>query len=677
MMINFAMRRYFGLWLVLAAGVSARGQSNSFPEPGTTIDPSMASGAAIDLTAHEIPVTDLARAMWRFHPGDDAAWAGAGFDDSGWPLLRGYRAWDSQGFLRLGGYGWYRIHLKVPAGRPLAFAPGFVFDNFQVFANGRLLATWGDLNPGSVPLYGETTWGLVVQIPADLTSTGDVVVALRVYHDLEQSNFRVGGFGPVPKLIGPPAAVAVQADLLKSLDMVRWTPRVLIFSLTVLAGILSLLLYLRERRSSEYLWFAIYQVTFGTGYLWLFATRHWFPMLMTVRDGLDVTLQAIAVAASVVFFFRFTGERISRWARWLLYVQVPVFLLGWLIRLLLPEHLSLIVLLNGANHVAVHLTILWLIFSHWRRSKAARRLALPMILIALASIAGSYAAMLYALGITGSGIGGRANLFHQPFELTYLEAAQIVFLAAMAYVLTERFAETQREKSRLAGEFEAAKTVQQLLIPDVQPEVAGLAIESVYLPALEVGGDFFQVIPVSGCGAIVAIGDVSGHGLQAAMTVSLVVGAMRTLAESEGGPAQVLAGLNRLLYGRGAGFTTCLVLHIGREGQVTAANAGHLAPYLDGVEMVVETGLPLGFALEVDYGESFFTLEEGSMLTLLTDGVVEAANERRELFGFERTQAVSAERAQEIVAAAQAFQGGAVQADDMTVLRIVRGVVVD
>ncbi len=660
------------LLLVLVANLPGSAQSNSFPEPKTTIDPSMASGAPIDLKSHQNPVVDLSRAIWRFHPGDDPAWASAGFQDSKWPLLKGNVAWDVQGYQHLGGYAWYRIRLQVPVGEPLAFAPGFVFDNFQVFVNGRLLATWGDPNPGSAPLYGESAWGLVVQIPANLTATGDVVIALRVYHDAAQAKWRVGGFGTVAKLIGPPAAVAAQVDLLKSLDMVRWTPRVLIFSLTVLAGILSLLLYLRERRSSEYLWFAIYQLTFGTGYLWVFATRHWFPISTTVRDGVDVSLQTIALAASVVFFFRFTGEPISRWARWLVYFQFPVFVLGWLIRFLLPGDLSLNVLLGGANHLAVYLTILWLIFSHWRSSKAARRLALPMILITLASILGTYASMLYALGITVGGIGGKANLFHRPFELTYLEAAQIVFLAAMAYALTERFAETQREKSRLTGEFEAAKTIQQVLIPDAQPEIAGLAIESIYLPAQEVGGDFFQVIPTEGDAAVVVIGDVSGHGLQAAMTVSLLVGALRSSAECEVSPAKILAGLNRRLYGRGAGYTTCMVLHISEQGLVTAVNAGHMRPYLDGMEMAVEAGLPLGFALDVEYAESQFTLAHGSMLTLLTDGVVEAPNAARELFGFERTRLVSTQPAARIVAAAQEFQGGTVQADDMTVLTIVR-----
>jgi hypothetical protein len=546
--------KLFRLWLpallVVCLGVlPGSAQSNSFPEPKRTNDPSMASGAAIDLTTHELPVTDLSRAMWRFHPGDDPAWADPGFDDKGWPLLKGNQTWDAQGFLHVGGYAWYRISLKVPAGQPLAFAPGHTFDNYRVFANGRLVGTWGNSNMGSVALYGQSTWGMIAQIPPNLTTTGDMVIAIRVYHNPRWAMWHPGGFAAAPKLVGSPAAVEEQADLLKSLDMVRWTARVLVFFLTLLAGILSLLLYLRERRSSEYLWFAVYQISFGLMYLWIFTTRHWFPMWAPVRDAVADSLFTGSMVASVIFFFRFIGEPIRRWTRWLLYAQIPWVPLSIFLNARSGPHVTLQVLLNGADSLAIDATILWMIFSHWRRSKSARRLAFPLILIAIANIQTTYSSTLYTLGLTlGNTVGRGGNLMHRPFELSYLEAAQIAFLAAMAYVLTERFAQTQREKSRLAGEFEAAKTIQQLLIPDAQPDIAGLAIESVYLPAQEVGGDFFQGIPSSGSGAIVVIGDVSGHGLQAAMTVSLLVGALRSSAESESSPAKLLAGLNRRLY---------------------------------------------------------------------------------------------------------------------------------
>jgi len=90
-----------------------------------------------------------------------------------------------------------------------------------------------------------------------------------------------------------------------------------------------------------------------------------------------------------------------------------------------------------------------------------------------------------------------------------------------------------------------------------------------------------------------------------------------------------------------SGFTTCQVMQVSAGGALTVANAGHLAPYLDGKELGVPGGLPLGLASEAEYPEQVFLPGQGERLTLLTDGVVEARNQGGELFGFDRTQALS------------------------------------
>ncbi len=101
---------------------------------------------------------------------------------------------------------------------------------------------------------------------------------------------------------------------------------------------------------------------------------------------------------------------------------------------------------------------------------------------------------------------------------------------------------------------------------------------------------------------------------------------------------------------------------------MTLANAGHLAPYHNGEEVMVQPGLPLGIVAETVYEERIFRLQPGDQLTLMSDGVVEAQNARGELFGFERTQALSREPADAIAAAARRFG----QADDITVLTLTR-----
>jgi serine phosphatase RsbU (regulator of sigma subunit) len=167
----------------------------------------------------------------------------------------------------------------------------------------------------------------------------------------------------------------------------------------------------------------------------------------------------------------------------------------------------------------------------------------------------------------------------------------------------------------------------------------------------------------------VLIGDVSGKGMPAAMTVSLLVGTARTLAHYTQSPGEILAAMNQRMMGRSKhGFTTCLALRIDADGSVTVANAGHLHPYLGAQELPVDNGLPLGLSAESDYSESSFHLDDGQELTLLTDGIAEARSKTGELFGFERTASISILSAEHIAATAAAFG----QEDDITVLKIRR-----
>jgi hypothetical protein len=257
---------------------------------------------------------------------------------------------------------------------------------------------------------------------------------------------------------------------------------------------------------------------------------------------------------------------------------------------------------------------------------------------------------------------GRFNWPISPLSTIVLGAATLV-------IFVRDLVRDRREKQRMALELEAARAVQQVLIPDRQPSSPGISIQSVYKPFGEVGGDFFQILPMEDGGVMVVIGDVSGKGLPAAMMVALLVGTLNTLAERTSRPAEMLAGLNRRVLGRsGGGFTTCLVTRIDPGGELTLASAGHLPPYLDGCAVELECGLPLGIAAGVEYSEKRLRLEPGQRLTLITDGVLEARDPAGALFGFERTAAISAQTADQIAKAAERFG----QDDDITVLTVVR-----
>jgi serine phosphatase RsbU (regulator of sigma subunit) len=163
------------------------------------------------------------------------------------------------------------------------------------------------------------------------------------------------------------------------------------------------------------------------------------------------------------------------------------------------------------------------------------------------------------------------------------------------------------------------------------------------------------------------VGDVAGKGLPAAMLVSMLVGAIRSEAAHTRQPATLLATLNERLLGRTRdGFATCLVAHLSPSGQLTLANAGHIPPWHNGRALDIPGSLPLGVDPNPGYTPYTFTLSPGDRLTFVSDGVIEARNPSGELFGFDRTAAVSTQSAESIAHSARTFG----QEDDITVLTL-------
>ena len=127
------------------------------------------------------------------------------------------------------------------------------------------------------------------------------------------------------------------------------------------------------------------------------------------------------------------------------------------------------------------------------------------------------------------------------------------------------------------------------------------------------------------------------------MVVSMVTGLLRN--RHAGQPAAILAEMNELLIGSlHGGFVTVAVVRCARGGEITIASAGRPSRYLDGIE----SGLPLGIAPAADWPESSFPFGAGRQLTQVSDGVIEAANAKGELFGFDRTREISGQSAKQI-----------------------------
>jgi serine phosphatase RsbU (regulator of sigma subunit) len=253
------------------------------------------------------------------------------------------------------------------------------------------------------------------------------------------------------------------------------------------------------------------------------------------------------------------------------------------------------------------------------------------------------------------------------FRLWLWEAALLIWVPAVAMQIHKANLRFRDERERLRRELEAARHVQHLLLPSQSLQVPGFEIEAQYQPATEVGGDFFQLFPVSTTSLLLVVGDVSGKGMQAALLVSMLVGALRNRRSDQ--PSRVLQELNTvLLKVSEGGFTTCCCALFTPDGTVTLANAGHFAPYCNGEEVETPPGLPLGLTAEAEWEERQINLQPGDRLLWVSDGVIEARNGKHELLGFQRTQELAAQPASEIARAAQEFG----QEDDITVLSITR-----
>ena len=253
-----------------------------------------------------------------------------------------------------------------------------------------------------------------------------------------------------------------------------------------------------------------------------------------------------------------------------------------------------------------------------------------------------------------------------------------LLLIATGYAVYRSSDENRRKQNALQQEFESARELQRVLIPETLPMVPGYSLTSGYLPAQKVGGDFFQIIPLDGIRpgrTLVVLGDVSGKGLKAAMAVSFIVGAVYALANIVPGPGRLMSALNQRLISRlQGGFATCIILLLDQNGECAMASAGHPAPFVNDAELHMQGAFPLGLFPDVEYEETTVLLNEGDRCTLYTDGLLEARSADGELYGFERLLALLGTRPDAGRAVDAAVEFG--QDDDITVVTLTKTSVV-
>jgi hypothetical protein len=639
---------------------------------------------SFDLDRGREPVASL-DGLWRFHPGDSPLnpangaplWDAPGFDDSGWPLLHSDRSWSTQGYPGMSGYGWYRFTVQIPAGdRPTSLLLAPIVTSYRVYVDGKLVGGCGQMPPALIPSTPFSYHLFPLTLSGD-RSARTVQVALRVWHAPIWAGYVGGGPFLAGHLAGDPKLLEIEQ---RHQQLARNTLFVDGYSYSItapLVGLAILCLFFFRPAAREYLWFALMLLAQAADNALNVGQQIYSWPPVPIYDLLDATLAAINVFAALCFFSRVLTARprllSSICLALVVFSPLPAIFYwpGWL---------------SAPASAAVQLAcllpaVVWilnlLITRAVRGNLDARLLLLPTLLDFGYYLADNLAIVLNQMGWTRMPHVLEVPLPLPPFSVHIGILLNLFFLLALLVFLIRRFSLTERHEVRMAGEFEAARQVQEVLLPDQLDQCPGFAVECVYQPAERLGGDFFQQICDGQGGILLVVGDVSGKGLPAALLVSVLVGAIRAEAAHGVSPAELLGSLNDRMMGRShGGFTTCLVAHITASGLLTVASAGHLPPYLNGEEIAVPGSLPMGILEHAQYETITLTIQPGDRLTFVSDGVVEAQSRSKsgssyastsgELFGFDRTRALSRESAARIAEAARAFG----QLDDITVVTV-------
>ena len=627
--------------------------------------PALLCAQTFDATTLRQP-TDLGF-VWLIKAGDDPSYARAETDDSQWTRLDTNQSLKQFFPTQHPSVVWYRLHVKVaPNQTGLSLEEFNLSSAFEIYVNGEKLFANGSVSPYRP--YGFHA-RIVKRIPDAMIATGSVVIAMRLYISSNEWVSFGPGFVPINLVIGQESALSDHVWLTTIGDhLLGWFYQFAGLGL----GIIALALFTAQRQQREYLWiFLLFLVTALHAPLQFYELFHNLPTWSFYIDG---CFNIAGLVLQTLMFLAFLRMPLKRWLQaWLVVSAIGILFGSWQSASGTGSSIgTLFSFMPELGLLAGIIPILLIV--HWRRGNHEAGILLVPAVVSSLSIYVQLSVFIVGMvpAFAAAAIRFQQAIFNWtvgPFTINSNSLDGCLFVLSLAVILVLRSTRVAQQQAHLETEMAAAREVQQIILPEQLERVPGFSIESAYVPAQQVGGDFFQILPAPEGSLLLVIGDVAGKGLPAAMLVSVLVGAIRGVTEYTSEPAELLANLNQRLVGRVAGnFSTALAAHIFPDGAVVLSNAGHLPPYLDGQEVAVSGALPLGAKAGTHYETIHFQMPRGSRLTFYSDGIVEAQNPQGELFGFERSRQISMEPVAAIVEAAKQFG----QQDDMTVIAITR-----
>jgi serine phosphatase RsbU (regulator of sigma subunit)/predicted ester cyclase len=297
---------------------------------------------------------------------------------------------------------------------------------------------------------------------------------------------------------------------------------------------------------------------------------------------------------------------------------------------------------------------------------------------------------LMGVAPTGREVAGKAILIHHIVEGKIAEEWGLGTIGPrlMRQRLTQELEQERIQRERIEQELQVARRIQQASLPKDVPTLEGWEIAPFYQPAREVGGDFYDFHLLSDGRVGLAVGDATGHGIPAALVMSTTSGMLRLAAQSYSSPGEMLQRVNEALVADipPSTFVTCFyaILDL-QSGHLVYANAGHDLPCRRHEHAVAELkarGMPLGLMPKMSYEEKETVLDPGESVLFYSDGLIEAHNPQREMFGVPRLRGLLGESSKggrylsaTLMEELGRFTGeGWEQEDDITLLTLERSV---
>ena len=661
--------------------------------PAQESEPVPVTGIRV-LTLDDINEHGALLGTWKYRPGDNPEWASPTFDDTAWKstsTLLSRKELSENGWQ---GIGWFRLRVSVPDERlwhtPLALHVLFQAGASEIYLDGELIYKFGTV--GTREGEEKPYWKRDPQV-ISFSGKSDHLIAIRY------SNFSYSRLIPVLGFILMLAplneSIEVRVNVVRygtTLQMV-WT------AISVFLMLQHLLLFIFYPRARENLYFAISTGSIGA----LVFLTFQFIMLATSTAQLQYLIQLLVCVYALMFLsgmlFLYT----------LFYPKLPklswFFLIGWIVTVCMCLlNLGTSSSESGVVELGVAENILYAHTFQFTTELAIIALFLFTCLTFLEMIRVIIVAIFKKKD--GAWIFGLGSL--SPFILTFVlgdlvsqagytinwQLGVLVTILAplfsMSVYLARNFSRTSRkleteavENTRKTEELEEARELQMSMLPQAAPQLPNLDVAFEMRPATEVGGDYYDYNLTEDDQLTIAVGDATGHGMNAGLVVSAVKSLFKTSAPEAGN----LETLERISQGVKSmnlkRLYMAMTLATLNGNKLTLAAAG-MPPALiyraeeNLVEEILLEGMPLGGFIGAKREEAPFDLQSGDTVLLMSDGLPEMLNPENEMLDYPKTKELFEEVADQspkaiidhLFKASTSWADGEPQADDITLVVI-------